>query len=277
MTMGAALWKERSNRFTSLLSSGEPALAVWVTIPWPSVLEIAGAWGIDAAIIDLEHTSMGLESLEHMLVAAQRAGVTPIVRPPDLEQTRTGRILDAGAEGILFPRIDDGDAAEGARRSLRHAPEGTRGWGGAHTRHALWQGSSAIDGQLPQDRGVYSQEYVDKAARDVACGFLIESVAGVENIDDILDRGQPDVVDFGRGDFSVEVGFDDSRCDRAFERVYNACRDRGIGVNIAPKQLARWYFPGCYSVVGMDSLLLSKAIEGAARDARGALAARTDS
>lgn len=273
--MGPVLWRERSNRFKSLLGAGQPALAVWVTIPWPSVLEIAGAWGIDAAIIDLEHTSMGLESLEHMLVAAQRADVTPIVRPPDLEGTGVGRILDAGAGGILFPRVEDGDAAELARRSLRHAPDGTRGWGGAHTRHALWQGSSAIEGQLPSDRGVYSQEYVDKAASDVVSGFLIESVRGVENIEDILDRGRPDVVDFGRGDFSAEVGFDDRRCDEAFEHVFRACRARDIGMNIAPQQVDTRYFPGCYSVIGMDSLLLSHSLERAASDARSALAARS--
>lgn len=268
------VWKRRSNRVKKLLARGEPVLAVWVTIPWPSVVEIAGAWGVDAAIIDLEHTSMGLESLEHMLVAAQLAGVTSIVRPPNLEPTAVGRILDIGAEGILFPRVEDGDDAETARRSLRHAPVGRRGWGGAHTRHALWQGSSVIDGELPADRGVYSEEYVNKAASDVASVFLVESVRGVESIEDILDRGQPDMVDFGRGDFSVEVGFDNDACDEAFDKVFRACRARNIGMNIAPSQIASRYYPGCYSVIGMDALLLSRALQQCATEARDALVSR---
>jgi len=265
------VWQRRSNRFLTLLREGHPALALWVTIPWPSVTEIAGAWGVDAVLIDLEHTSMGLESLETMLVAAQLGGVTTIVRPPDLDASKVGRILDAGAEGVLFPRIEDGDEAEAARRSLRHAPEGTRGWGGAHTRHALWQDGSAIQGNLPAGSGVYSHEYVAKAA-DVVSIFLVETVRGVENIEEILSRGRPDVVDFGRGDYSAEVGFDQDACDEGFRKVYEACRARGVGMNVAPRQAALRY-PGCYTVIGLDALLLSHAVRHAVTEARDALGA----
>lgn len=268
----STVWRRRRNRLKALTSSKKPALAMWVTIPWPSVAEIAGAWGVDAVIIDLEHTMIGLESAERLIVAADAAGVTPVVRPPALDRPTVGRLLDAGAQGMLFPRVEDPASAASARASLRHPPEGTRGWGGAHTRHAMWQGGSAIAGRLPRERGVYSREYVDKAADDIFCAFLIETRAGVEHIEEILDAGQPDAVDFGRGDFSAEVGFDDQACDAAFERVWQACRARGIGMNIPPSEVRRWWYPGCYTVTGLDALLLSDAIRDAAGAARTALA-----
>ena len=271
--MDTPVWRRRSNRFKGLLDEGDSALALWVTIPWPSAVEIAGAWGVDAALIDMEHTTMSLESAERMIVAAELAGVTPVVRPPGVDAVLVGRLLDAGAQGVLFPRIEDGAEAAAARKSLRHAPDGTRGWGGAHTRHAMWQGESAIGGRLPADRGVYTSEYIDKARSDLVSLFLVETVRGVENIEEILDLGKPDAVDFGRGDFSAEVGFDDDACDEAFESVLRACRARGIGINVAPCQAARLHYPGCYSVIGLDALLLSRGIRAAVDEARAVFSA----
>src|SRR5579862_4848043 len=102
------IWQERSNRLKALLSKGDPALVFWVSIPWPPIMEIAGACGIDAALIDLEHTTTSLESVQNLIVAAQLAKITPLVRPPSHERSTISRILDAGAEGIVFARIEDG-------------------------------------------------------------------------------------------------------------------------------------------------------------------------
>jgi 4-hydroxy-2-oxoheptanedioate aldolase len=253
------------------------------SLPWPfgspsrglSVAEIAGAWGLDAVIIDLEHTTMSLDTAERIIMASESASVTPIVRPPRLDTSLIGRLLDAGAQGIVFPRVEDGREAANARMSLHHAPMGTRGWGGAHTRHAMWQGSSALMGRLPADKGVYTRDYVEKARSDVLSVFLIETVRAVENIEDILDAGRPDAVDFGRGDYSAAVGFDDAACDEAFDSVVRACRERGIGMNIPPNRAEELFYPGCYTIVGLDALLLSRAIQDATSDARGALHAAT--
>jgi 2-keto-3-deoxy-L-rhamnonate aldolase RhmA len=153
---------------------------------------------------------------------------------------------------------------------MRYPPAGSRGWGGAHTRAALWQGRSVLEGGLPQDRGVYSPEYVDRSDGELVFGLLIESQPGVDAIDAILDAAAPDFVMFGRGDFSAEVRFDSAACDAAFDAVYAAARRRGVGVSLAPSQAAKFY-PGCFTTVGLDALWLSAAIEQAVRDGRAAL------
>ena len=256
-------WQQRANRFKRLIQAGEPATAMWVTIPWPPVLEILGAHGLDSALIDLEHATFGLDLVEPMLVSAELAGITALVRPASLDPSQVGRILDAGAQGIVFPRVDDRADAELAWKSLRYPPLGVRGWGGSHTRHAMWQGAAgvaALRGTTDSERGVYTREYVTKSSSDVVSVFLIESLRGVENVEEILDVGKPDLVCFGWGDYSVEVDFDLPRCQAAATRVYDECRNRGIGVSVSVGQsAAEGFYPGCFTIVGIDSILMSEA------------------
>ncbi len=268
--MAGELWRTRTNRFKRLLADGQVATAYFATIPWPPGLEIAGAYQMDAAIIDLEHSAIGLQALEHLMTAAQGRGMAALVRPPGMDGALISRILDSGADGILFPHVETVEHAVGAARSMRYPPAGTRGWGGAHTRAVLWQGKSVLDGGLPDDRGVYSREYVDRADRELAFGLLIESQPGVDAIGAILDAAAPDFVMFGRGDFSAEAGFDSAACDAAFDAVYDAARRRGIGLSLAPSQAEKFY-PGCFATVGLDALWLSAAIEQAVRHGRAAL------
>lgn len=262
--MKPPVWRTRANRLKSAELRERPALAMWVTMPWPPLLEILGACGLDTAFIDLEHASFGLDVAQNMIVAAEHAGVTPLVRPSSIDPAEISKILDAGAHGIIFPLVNDAADAELARRSLRYPPDGIRAWGGSHTRHAMWQGTSAVTAlraTTEEEKGVYSSGYVEKAAADVVSLFLVETVRGVENIDAILDAGKPDLVCFGWGDFSVEVRFDLAACEAAATRVYEACRRRGIGVSISVGQSGpTQFYPGCYLVVGIDSLILSTAL-----------------
>jgi 2-keto-3-deoxy-L-rhamnonate aldolase RhmA len=257
VTVARLLWNRKRNLLKAKIEAGSPALAMWVTIPWPPLLEIIGAAGLDAAFIDLEHASFG-----------------PLVRPSAIDPAEVGRILDAGAQGIAFPRVTDANDADLARRCLRYAPEGVRGWGGAHTRYAMWQGTSAamaLHATTLEGKGVYSSEYVNKAADHLLSVFIIESRHGVQNLAEILDAGQPDLVTFGWGDYSVEVGFDLAACEEAASRVYDVCKSREIGVSIAVGQSGpTTFYPGCFGVVGIDALLVSSALDSAIASAAAA-------
>lgn len=269
------VWQRRTNLFKQRLGGSTPPLTMWVTMPWHGVIEMAGALGVDAAFIDLEHSSFSLTEAVELIMAAQLSGITPLVRPSSVEPHEISRVLDAGVGGVIFPNMENGEAARVARLSMKHAPDGCRGWGGWHTRHAAWEGEVGL-GALRKAggsyRGVYSTEYVEKAAADVLTVFSIESVAGVKNIEAILDSGSPDLVGFGWGDFSAEVKFDVDRCDEAYGTVYQACRKRGIGMAISQQDTSR-YYPGCYTSIGVDSLLLSRGIRQAVGDARSGFSA----
>jgi 2-keto-3-deoxy-L-rhamnonate aldolase RhmA len=233
---------------------------MWVTTPWTAVPEILGAAGLDAVLLDLEHVSYGVEHAERLIVAADAAGVSAIVRPPAIEPELVTRILDAGAHGIVFAHVDDAATAERAVRCTRHPPAGDRGWGGAHTRHALWQGGYAGDlltsGATGGALGVYTREYTEAAAR-VTNIMLIESSRGVANVDEIAAVDGVGAVIFGWGDFAVECGMDAGRCREAARRVYEACRARGVGVALSGGDE---HYPGAFTIAGVDSLIMSRAL-----------------
>jgi 2-keto-3-deoxy-L-rhamnonate aldolase RhmA len=136
----------------------------------------------------------------------------------------------------------------------------------------MWEGTTAVQALQATDRngrGVYSQDYVNKSAENLIGHFIIETVAGVTNIEAILDSGQPDLVSFGWGDFSVEVEFDLDRCRAGAQAVYDACRRRGIGVSVSTGQAGPTAaYPGCISIIGIDSLLINAALESAVDGAR---------
>ena len=245
-----------------------PAVAMWVTAPWTGMIETLGAAGADAALIDLEHVSYGLAEAERLIVACEAAGISPLIRPPAIEADLVSRVLDAGAQGIVFTQVEDAEQAAHAVSCLSHRPHGIRGWGGAHTRHAGWQGGYAGDLMTSGAgaSGVYTRAYVDKARADAAAVMLVETVAGVERIDAIAGVPGVDAVIFGWGDYAVEVEFDGERCRAAAARVYAACRRARVGVALSPGDEP---YPGCFVIAGVDTLLMSAALTAAVLRARG--------
>ena len=70
-----------SNAMKRKLLAGEPAFGVSVMFPSPQVVDIVGRLGFDWVLIDCEHGSISIESVELMVLAAEAAGITPIAGP----------------------------------------------------------------------------------------------------------------------------------------------------------------------------------------------------
>jgi len=258
----------RPNEFLGSLRGGRPPLVMWMALESPNIIEMAGAYGLDAAIIDMEHSSAGFEQVHAMIVAAQGAGMSALVRPPSIDSHDIGRVLDAGADGIVFAQISSRSDAEAAARSLRFPPDGTRGWS-SHARHVRWTNRTVpLDG----DPALVRSEFVRAANANIACVFTIEDSAGVDNVDEILDVGRPDAVFFGVLDFGAGVGFDAEMMVAANARVYSSCRARGIGfaLSAAPRDPME-YYPGCFYSAGVDASVTSSAIGALLRDAHSAI------
>jgi 2-keto-3-deoxy-L-rhamnonate aldolase RhmA len=73
----------------------------------PEIVYLARNAGFSALFIDLEHSSLSLQTANHLCLAALNANVTPFVRVPG----RSGagviqRVLDNGAQGVIFPHVD---------------------------------------------------------------------------------------------------------------------------------------------------------------------------
>jgi 4-hydroxy-2-oxoheptanedioate aldolase len=251
------LWPHPSALQTALSDGRDDQLVLWIALDSPHIVELAGASGFDAVIIDLEHSTFGLDAVETMTVAAERAGMSVLVRPAQPAQVT--RLLDLGVAGIVFPMITSAAQAADARASMRYPPDGSHGWGGSHVRRVRWTG--------PDD--LRTRAYLDAVDGSLLSVFLIEEPDGAAAIEEILDAGKPNAVIFGWGDFGVACGFDRDAALDAAGRVYAACAKRGLGVAIDPAAPGQPdFYPGCFWVAGVDSTLISAAFRSRVRELR---------
>lgn len=277
-TAGIQFWEGRRNAFKHAVSEGTSCpIALWVSVPWIESVEVMAHRGVDAAFIDLEHGPFGLEDVANLVRAAEVSGTSPFVRIDRGDVQLTSRLLDLGVQGIIFPRVESADDARLCYRATEYAPAGLRGWGGSHTRFAMWSGPFASElANLPvSERGVYSERYKSHANDFIFRLFLIESESGVQNVGEILDTGCADGVSFGWGDFSASVEFDLARCEEALDEVYSCAKSAGVGMELHPAHVESgrtpWY-PGCFLLAGHDSLIYSRGIEAAVSRSRKTIA-----
>ena len=104
-------------------------------------------------------------------MAAERVGITPIVRTPGFDPAFILRLLDMGVQGIQVPHVSDPETAKEAVKAVRYPPEGDRG---------MAAGSRAADfGKTPL------LEHMARSNREILLACMIEDMAAVERIDEI--------------------------------------------------------------------------------------------
>lgn len=118
---------EIRNSLRERLESG--GLALGATVMLSRTVEIARLMktaGYDWLFIDLEHGAMPIETATQISIAAQDAGICPIVRVPFGEHSMATRVLDGGALGIALPHIETAMDAKSAVSMLKYPPNGQR-------------------------------------------------------------------------------------------------------------------------------------------------------
>jgi 2-keto-3-deoxy-L-rhamnonate aldolase RhmA len=204
------------NTTKQLLREGGRAVGCFIFLGDPAVVEIAGLAGMDFVIVDMEHSPRDIWLVEQMVRAAEVVGITPLVRVSENSEKTILRVLETGAQGVVLPILETGEAAAEAVRAIRYPPLGARGTCTV-TRASRY--------------GIFRpafNEYTSRSNDETLVVGLIESVAGVENIREILAAGI-DIAFVGRGDLSASFGIpgekEDPRVVRAMEDVVAAVRE----------------------------------------------------
>jgi 4-hydroxy-2-oxoheptanedioate aldolase len=209
----------QTNRVKKILKEGGLALGTYTGgIADPQIVEIIGHAGFDAAFIDMEHTSFDLRDVQLMVMAAERVGITPIVRTPGFDPAFILRLLDMGVQGIQVPHISDARAAREAVKAVRYPPLGERGMAGA---------SRASDfGKVPL------REHMERSNREITLAVMIEDLPAVAEIDAIAATEGIDIVAVGPSDMSRALGVsgtpDHSKLVEVVHRVADAVRKGGV-------------------------------------------------
>jgi len=181
------------NRMKEKLRAGEPAFGVSVMIPSPQIVEMIGAAGFDWVLLDCEHGTLTLESVELMAMAAEACGVTAIARPASRSPEHILQVLDRGVLGVQVPHVNTAAQAREVVEAVKFHPAGRRSLA-AGTRAARYDAHGTL------------ADYV-KAANDATLiAAQIEDREAVENLDALLKVEGIDVFFIGPSDLSQSMG-----------------------------------------------------------------------
>src|ERR1700745_4004326 len=120
----------RTNPVKDALKQGKVQLGcAFAQLRSPEIPRILKAAGFHWAFIDTEHGNFDLETVQDLCRVANLAGLCPVVRVADLQYPLVARALDCGAQGIIFPRMEDPKLLETALSWTKFPPAGVRGYG----------------------------------------------------------------------------------------------------------------------------------------------------
>jgi 4-hydroxy-2-oxoheptanedioate aldolase len=242
---------------------GEVTLGAWCMIPSSLTAEILAKGGFDWVLIDMQHGCMGYETAVEMIRAIDLAGITPLVRVPWNEPGIIGRLLDAGAMGIVAPMVNAMNEAQGLVDACRYPPVGRRSLGPVRV--------GARDGM----------GYVASANDRIAVIPMIETAEALAKVEAIAAVPGVDALFVGPFDLSFSLGLrpgdndGEPTFDAAIARINTAARSNGIATAVlstaalAPLRAAQGFR---MISVFTDSIALAAAANASLDAACGAIA-----
>src|ERR1700709_2366890 len=152
---------------------------------------LLAAAGFHWAFIDTEHGGFDLETVQDVCRVAQMAGVGPGVRWVDLQYGLVARALDSGAQGIIFPRMEDPKLLETALSWTKFPPVGVRGYG--------------LTAPQIDYEPLSFNEVIEHGNENTLTVLQIESKRAVEAREEILSVPGIDAVMIGPADLSISM------------------------------------------------------------------------
>ena len=101
-----------ANKLKELWASGGCAVNAWISMPCAFSAEVMASCGFDSATVDLQHGVQDYLSMVACFQAMAAHPVTPLVRVPWREAGIVGKVLDAGAMGLICPMVNSRAEAE---------------------------------------------------------------------------------------------------------------------------------------------------------------------
>ena len=220
---------------------------------------LLAAAGFDFLFIDTEHGGFDLETVQDLVRSSSQSGITPLVRVGELLYSLVARVLDVGAQGIIFPRVEDPRVLEAAIGWTKFPPQGTRGFG--------------ISAPLVD----YEQQSFPDIIQHLNANTLVivqfESQTSVDRCDELLSVPGLDVALIGPSDLSISLDvpgeFEHPRLLERVSRLVEACQRYRVvpGIHLRTTALAKTWVGRGMRFVGCGSehtFLLEKARDAVA-------------
>ncbi len=179
----------------------------------PGLSQIMANAGCDFVILDTEHAGVGIDTIKSQVAYARGTGLAPLVRVTGTHYHLIASMLDAGVHGIMVPMVETAEQARKIASWCRYRPEGVRGlaFGMPHDDYA---GGDHVP----------KMKAANQRTLTIA---LIETVAGIDNVDAIMATPGIDVGWMGHYDLTNAMGidgqFDHPRYKSAVKKLVQAC------------------------------------------------------
>ena len=238
----------KPNSLRARLQAGQPVVGTMIQeIASPFVVHAFANAGFDFVYVDTEHGRFGLESAAALIQTIRLTDMVPLVRVPDNQYHLIARILDAGARGVMIPRVETREQAQRAVQAVRYPPLGQRGLAVARG-HNDYQRQNSLS-------------FAEEANRENLVIVQIESKEAVDCVDEIISVPGVDIALIGPGDLSQSLGItlkmDDPTMVAAVEKVVASCKKHNViaGLHVGDvKALKYWSQNGILLLSGASDL-----------------------
>jgi len=199
------------NTVRAKLAAGGSVVGGTITTPDPDTYCAMAYAGFDFLWIEMQHSPLTYAEVARMIWACRGAPAVPFIRVPEASEGDIQKATDIGALGIIVPMVDDVQKIRDAVTFAHYPPLGKRSQGGGQY-GALW-----------------GDDYRREANDNIMIVAMIESPAGVANVEEIASVEGVDVVFVASADLSSFTGL--AQGDPAYEtlvdRVVDATRASG--------------------------------------------------
>lgn len=186
---------------------------VWATLGDARTALALERAGFDWMGVDAQHGHFDDAAVRGLFALRHAPAVPVLVRVAANDPTLIGRALDAGADGVVVPLVQDAAQAEAAVAAAHYPPRGARSWG-----------------PLPGSRDAADAA----AAPRPLCAVMVETAPAVAGVRAIAAVPDLDMVFVGPFDLALALGRDvdellaDTSEDAPLPTIVRACREAGV-------------------------------------------------
>lgn len=248
-------WRHvKPNAIKEIWAKGGVVVNGWLTIPSSFSAEVMAHQGFDSIVVDMQHGAIDYQTAITLVQAIGTTSVVPLARVPWNDPAIVMKILDVGVYGVICPMISTADQAEALVQACKYPPRGYRSCGPVRAKYHL------------------GSDYLDHADDQLLVIAQIETVAALENLDEILEVPGIDAVYVGPSDLAMALGSHARRGQQdppvvaAKKKIAETCNRHGKAAGIhnpsaaaAAKMVEEGY--RFVTIASDDRLLAAKATE----------------
>jgi len=194
---------------------GEPTFGLSLAAGSHIIAEMFAHAGVDWIWLDTQHGYWSYDDALRALQVIGPTGTTPIVRPGSNDFFRIGRLLDAGALGLIVPMVNSPEEAQAAIYAANYSPAGGRSIGGGRTSY-------------------YGEDYTEAANESILVAVMIETRQALDRAEEIASVQGLDCLFMGPSDLGLSLGVEHGSPEHeaAIQRVLDAAASAGVPAGI---------------------------------------------